>query len=440
MKRDGRVNGTDRAHSDLPVCVMGAGISGLCTARRLLELGLRVEVLERRSGAGGLWNRDERYGGVYRSAHLISSRRCTELADYPMPVGYPDFPGHAQVLDYLRGFAAHYGIERHVKYGKAVRRAEPLDTGGWRVNLENGDSAEYSALVLATGHHWAPAVPDVVVNAFDGITMHSADYNSSAILAGKRVVIVGFGNSAGDVAVDAVSAGATVSLSVRSGNQVLPKYLFGLPIDRVNCDKLIGRLSSRLLPWRLKRALDERLIRALTCAPERFGLPRPQHRLNERQPLISSLLLCHIGHGDIRIRPPIAGLSGSAVRYVDGAEDEADIVIWCTGYQVSLPMIDVAAHLNGDAKGRPRLWLNLLPPKRDDIAVVGMVDTLNSWAGLDLQAQLVARHLREPGVLRNVPERRRIPDHPPGPDRNWLFQGRGYEAVLRRQLKRFNSH
>ncbi|MGA8113420.1 MAG: NAD(P)-binding domain-containing protein [Actinocatenispora sp.] len=421
---------------DRTIGVIGAGVSGLFTARRLLEAGVPVEVLERRPGPGGLWSRHEQYGGVYRSAHLISSKHNIELDDFPMPDEFPDFPSHRQVLEHLRDFAAKYELEPHIQYNVQVRRAEPLPDGGWRVELDDGTERRFAGLVVATGHHWEPSVPDIPTDAFDGLVLHSASYDTPEKLAGRRVVVAGLGNTACDIAVDAVYAGATVTMSVRGGNQLLPKYLMGMPTDRLSKDSPLAKITSRL-PANMKRALDDRMIRKLAGGPEQFGLPTPTHKLYDRQPLINSLLPYHIGHGDIRVRPPIAELRGSVVRFADGSEEKADVLVWCTGYRVSLPFLDVGTHLHGDERGRPRLWLNMFPAGRGDLAVVGMVDPLGSWTAFDLQAQLAVRHLGNPGVL-DVPAPGPGPDD--GPDRDWLFKGHAYTAELREQLAAFDRN
>jgi hypothetical protein len=419
-----------------PVGVIGAGVAGLLTARRLLEAGLPVRILERRDGVGGLWRPDPLYGAVYRSAHLISSKHSTELTDFPMPDEYPDFPNHTLVLAYLERFAERFGITPHVTFGRQVERAEPLPRNGWRVKLDDGREDEYAGLVVATGHHWDPAPPPVATDGFDGLVMHVAQYRTPEVFAGRRVVVVGLGNSACDVAVDAVNAGADVTLSVRSGNHLIPKYLLGRPVDRIGKDGPAAALTGRM-PTSLRRAVDDRLIRTLAGPPERFGLPEPRHRLYERQPLVNSQLPYHLGHGDIRIRPPVTKLHNGSVEFADARIEPADVVVWCTGYRVSLPFLDARADLCGDDLGRPRLWLNMFHPGRPDVVAVGMVDPLGSWRTLDLQAQMAAGQLRAVQVGgRPVPVPTSAAAHGSGPDRDWLFRDHSYGRELRTLLRR----
>ena len=308
------------------VAVIGAGAAGLFTARHLLELGIGADVIERRAGLGGLWNPDDRFGGAYRSAHLISSKHTTELPDFPMPAGFPDFPGRGHVLEYLRALAGQHDLASHIGFGQQVASAEPLADRGWRVRLDNGDEREYAALVIATGHHWAPAEPDVSAASFGGTVLHAAAYQTPEMFTGRRVVVAGLGNTAVDIAVDAVYAGADVTLSVRSGSHVVPKYLFGQPTDRLGKDSPAMRVTHRFPPA-ARAALDQRMIRTLGGRPERFGLPRPQHRLYDRQPLVNSALLYHLGHGDIRVKPPVAALEPSLVRFTDGSTLPADVMV-----------------------------------------------------------------------------------------------------------------
>jgi len=425
-----------------PVCVVGAGVAGLLAARRLLERDLAVEVVERRPGLGGLWRYDPGYGGVYPSAHLISSRHSTELPDFPMPAGYPDYPGHEQALAYLHAFAARYDLTEHITFGRSVRCARPVPAGGWEIEFDDGDRRDYAALVVASGHHWDPRPAPVDPAGFDGTVLHSAGYRGPEVLAGARVLVVGLGNTACDVAVDAVNAGARVTLSVRGGAHVIPKYLLGLPADQASNATPVSGLVARL-PDRARAAIEQRLIRRLAGAPEDFGLPRPDHRLYQRQPLVSTLLPYHLGHGDIRVRPPVSALRAGTAHFADGSTEPADVVVWCTGYRVTVPFLDVRAVLGGDEQGRPRLWLNMFNPGRPDVVAVGLVDALGSWPVLDLQARLAAEHLR--GVLHPAGGHP-VPAPPgtwrpaaavgPGPDRHWLFQGRWYARHLRQVLRR----
>ena len=190
------------------VCVIGAGSSGLAAARNLREVGLEVDILEACDDLGGNWNYPLPVARVYRSTHTISSKPGTEFPDYPMPDAYADYPHHTEILAYLRGYAEHFELGPLIEYGAEVERVEPASSTGptgdpcWEVTLAGGEGRLYGALVIANGHNRDPIVPEYP-GTFDGEVMHSADYKVSEILLGKRVLVVGGGNSGCDIVVEA---------------------------------------------------------------------------------------------------------------------------------------------------------------------------------------------------------------------------------------------
>ncbi len=386
--------------SVLPVLVVGAGPSGLAAGRALDREGIDWVGVDLGPDVGGLWNIDAPRSTVYRSAHLISSRSTTQFAEHPMPEGTPDYPDHRRLLAYFRSYAQRFGLRERFRFGTEVVRVDPLGPGedsGWRVRLRDVDpdagahgkpqseTIEVSALVLANGTLSEPNVP-ILAGTFTGELLHSSRYKDPRMFDGKRVLVVGAGNSGCDIAVDAVHHAASVDISVRRGYHFVPKYVLGRPADTLN--------QGRPLPPRIKQILDSRLLRLFTGDPTRFGFPKPDHRLYESHPIVNSLVLQHVGHGDIGVRADVARLDGRTVHFRDGTSGDYDVVLLATGYVLHYPFVDREHLAWAPGQAAPDLYLNILPDHRQDLFVVGLVESSGlGWQGRYEQAELVARYL-----------------------------------------------
>src|SRR5882762_5274192 len=152
------MGGTVTGSPTTKVCVVGAGPSGLIMARRLLAAGIDFDLYERHSDVGGIWDPDNPGSPVYESAHFISSKYTSYFYGFPMPESYPDYPGHRQLRDYIRAFAAAYGLYEKATLGVGVQHAELVD-GQWHVLLSTGQRRAYTHLVCANGVTWAPNLP-----------------------------------------------------------------------------------------------------------------------------------------------------------------------------------------------------------------------------------------------------------------------------------------
>ncbi len=382
-----------------PIALIGAGPSGLAGARALSRAGIPFHGFEAGPDVGGLWNIDNPRSTMYESAHLISSRTTTEFAEFPM-ASTADYPGHRELLDYFRAYADAYGLREHFRLDTRVTAVEPIDgdasgASGWRVTAETADgetvTGEYSSVILANGTLAEPNVP-AFRGEFAGELMHTSAYKSAKVFDGKRVLVIGAGNSGCDIAVDAVHHAASVDLSVRRGYYFVPRYLFGRPSDTLN--------QGRPLPARIKQFIDTRVLRAFTGAPVRFGFPKPDYRIYESHPIVNTLILNHLGQGDLRVVPDIDRFDGQTVHFTDGTSGDYDLVVLATGYKLDYPFVD-RAHLDWTAAA-PKLFLNIFPPSFNGLFVLGMIEASGiGWQGRYEQAELIAAYL---AAERRAPE------------------------------------
>ena len=367
-------------------CVLGAGPSGLAVAKNFLLGGIPFDCLEREDDVGGIWNFGKPHSSVYASTHLISSKRLTEFTDFPMPEDYPEFPDHRLVWKYLRNYARSFGLYDQIQLNTSVECIEPATTG-WLVTLASGEQRNYRGVVIANGHNWKPRLPDYP-GEFAGETLHSAEYKTPEVMQGKRVLVVGGGNSGCDLGVEAATHAAKASISLRRGYHILPKFFKGMPIDQFNEQMLSWRL-----PLWLRRLGAKLVIRWVLGPAEAAGLPKPDHRLFESHPIINSQLHYRLAHGDIAVRPDIERFEERCVTFVDGSQEDVDLIIYATGFEISFPFI-AQQHLNW-RNGRPDLFLNVFHPDRDTLFCAGLIQPdSGQWGLVDYQAQLITSYLQ----------------------------------------------
>lgn len=380
--------------------VIGAGPMGLAASRNLDRHGIAFTGFEQHSDVGGLWDIDNPHSTMYETAHLISSKTTTEFAEFPMPAATAPYPRHDAMRRYFRDYARHFDLCRHYEFSTRVVRVEP-DGDGWLVTTEKDGARQtrrFDGILIANGTLHHPNVPRFE-GEFSGALMHAADYRSPSQFAGKRVLVVGCGNSGADIAVDAVHHAASVDISVRRGYYFIPKFIFGKPTDTLG-----GRVR---LPRRVKQLLDAALVRAVMGKPSQYGLPDPDYRMYESHPVMNSLILHHIGQGDIAPRGDIARLDGDGVVFADGTRGAYDMILLATGYRLDYPFID-RAELNWPAEaGAPRLYLNVFHPRHDRLFMMGMVEATGlGWEGRNEQAELVALYIR--GLAEGAPAATRL--------------------------------
>ncbi len=381
-------------------CVIGAGAHGLPVVKAFRQHGIDVEAYERENDVGGNWSFGARTSRVYGSTHTISSKAFTAYPDFPMPDDYPDYPHHTQVLAYFQRYADHFGLREHIRFGTEVETVEPVDDGAcWDVTVRAADGTRtrtrYAGVVVANGHNWNPKLPSYPgLPGFTGEVLHSADYKDPAVLRGKRVLVVGAGNTGCDLAVESAQQAAGTLHSTRRGYYYNPKYVGGRPADQVADTLLLLRL-----PLALRRALYKLTLRATVGDFTKFGLAKPDHKFYETHPIVNSLLVYYVGQGDITPKPDVESFDGGTVRFVDGTSAEVDLVLLCTGYLVEFPFFDAAAHLNW-AGDHPRLYLHLFTPAHENLFVAGLIQPdsgqwcLAHWQAMALATYVEARRDR----------------------------------------------
>jgi len=368
-------------------CVVGAGSSGIAAGKALKQYGIPFEIIEREDDIGGNWYFGRPNSSVYKSTHLISSKSMTEYTDYPMPEDYPDYPSHEQVCAYLRDYARHFGLYEHIEFNTSVDEIVRAESGEWDVTLDNGETRRYGGLIIANGHNWDPKYPEFP-GEFHGEIVHSANYKTPDSMHGKRVLVVGAGNSGCDIVVEAAQNADKAFHSTRRGYHYVPKYAFGKPADVIN--ELPLKLG---FPVWLRRFINGLILKVLVGDLRRYGLRKPDHKLLETHPIINQHLTYYMGHGMITPKDDIAELCGDSVRFKDGSTEQIDLIIYATGYNIRFPFIDVK-YLDWDGK-RPDLYINAFHRTHDNLFVVGLVqpDSGQFWIA-DLQSQLVAKFIK----------------------------------------------
>jgi cation diffusion facilitator CzcD-associated flavoprotein CzcO len=378
---------TDAAESPneiRPALIVGAGPAGLAIARAMGARGLAYDHVERHSGLGGIWDIDAAGSPMYEAAHLISSRTLSGFPGFPMADDLPDYPSHRQVLGYLRDFAAAYRLDERIEFGKAVEEVVLEPAGSWSVRFVDGERRRYADLVCASGTQWTPNLPQTPGD-FAGTILHSSEYRDIDQVRGRRVLVVGGGNSACDIVVDASRVATSAVLSLRRGYWFIPKHIFGMPAD-------VFAESGPRLPTKLQQVAFQKMLTMLYGRPERLGLPTPDHKLFETHPVLNTNLFHALQHGNVRSRPAIGSVEGHTIRFVDGAQEDFDTIVYATGFLHSVPY----AQAYVGPEQHPDMYLSVFSREHEGLFCVGFQETNSgAYRHFDGVAQMVASHLED---------------------------------------------
>ncbi|UAK35147.1 NAD(P)-binding domain-containing protein [Nocardia asteroides] len=373
------------------VCVIGAGPSGITAAKRLHDHGIPFDCFEASDDVGGNWYFKNPNGmsACYQSLHIDTSKFRLAFEDYPAPDEWPDFPHHSQLFQYFRDYVDHFGIRERIVFNTKVTAAERGADGRWLITTSEGRTTDYDALIVCNGHHWDPRIPDYP-GEFDGTLLHSHAYNDPfdpVDMRGKRVVVVGMGNSGLDIASELSQRflAAKLYVSARRGVWVLPKYVNGKVGDK--------RSMPRWMPPKLGLRLKQRFVRKYRGKMEDYGLPEPDHLPFEAHPSASEEFLHRAGCGDITFKPAITALEGSRVRFADGSVEEVDVIVCATGYRISFPFFS-DPELLPDSDNRFPLFKQMMKPGIDNMFFLGLAQPLPTLVNFaEQQSKLVAAYL-----------------------------------------------
>lgn len=375
------------------IAIIGAGASGLGVAKALGEVGLAFEIIEATARFGGNWQPDGPASKMYEAVHLISSKRNTQFADFPMPEHYPDYPRHTQVFDYLTQLAEHCQLQQHTRFNTRVTHMDKT-ADGWLLSFDDGRQARYEAVVVCNGLLGTPKVPQYP-GTFSGQALHASAYRSSAQFRGKRVLVVGGGNSGCDIAVDAAQTASLALHSTRRGYHYMPKFIDGQPTQEWLMDQA-PKFADEDEYW----AHVERSFKFAGYDGRDYGLPAPDHGIRECHPILNSQILYYIGHGDVQAKPDISHFDGQQVHFCDASVATIDLIVWATGYVIDLPFLPLQTF--DWQRDFDSLFLRMLPAEHDDLVFVGYLNTpsgignLANMTGRFVAAYLQARALRSP--------------------------------------------
>jgi dimethylaniline monooxygenase (N-oxide forming) len=390
------------------VCVIGAGSSGIAACQVLAARGIPFDCFEKGSQVGGNWRfeNDNGMSSAYRSLHINTSRGLMAYRTYPMPDDYPDYPDHFQIARYFDDFVDRFGLREKIRFRTEVVKAAPVE-GEWAVTVRDADGNEeaqrYRAVLVANGHHWDPRWPEPPfpgADDFAGEQIHAHFYREADVLRDKRVLVLGIGNSATDIAVEASRIAEKTFLAMRRGAYVMPKYLNGKPTDEAASPFLTR------MPLAVQRFVLGRMLGITAGDMTAYGLPQPDHKLLEAHPTVSAELLSRLGHGDIDVKPNIDRFTGGrTVRFADGSEEAIDLVVYCTGYKINFPFFD--EELVSAKDNRLPLYRHVVSVEHPGLYFIGFIQPLGAIMPLaEAQAEWVADLLGGRGTLPPITEMR----------------------------------
>jgi len=334
----------------MQVAVIGVGSVGLVALKWALERGLVATGFDKEEGCGGVWRHGSPHSPAYDSLCTNSSTTLMNLSDFPFFKTTSKFPRHDEILRYFEAYRQHYDLDRHVRWNTRVagirkRELTAEDSRRWEVETENGQIFLFDAVLITTGKLWDPKLP-LWLPSFQSthprvLALHSSKYRNPKPFNGKKLVLVGIGNSALDIALElALENDIEVSISVRRGSTVIPVAFRNMhPVDTT----LANRFFQYKLPPRLRMLFLFNLVKEVNDEFQKAGLPKPPSGLFGPQSPTANLkqheiFVQQLRKGKIKFVPEVVGFdkSSNLLELKDGSSVQADAVICCTGYTLRL--------------------------------------------------------------------------------------------------------
>ncbi len=374
------------------VCIIGAGPSGITALKNLIDKNLEVICYDRNNEVGGNWiySEDESHSSVFDTTHIISSKTLSQYEDFTFDdfdTTVADYPSHDELRRYFQGYAKHFGLYGYIEFQTVVKNCKRVAKNEWHITIQQNNKERtevFTDLVVCNGHHSVPRMPEYP-GSFTGKFMHSHNYKKASPYKDKRILVIGGGNSACDVAVETSRVSKKTSISWRRGYRIIPKFFFGIPSD------IVGARSA-WLPIKIRSWFNDRLLTIMLGKNKLYGLQEVKTKFGQTHPTINDELLYKIRHGKVHPKVDIEKLDGDTVYFKDGTTEDIDIIIACTGYVLKHSFFDES--LIDYSDGPVPLYLKMFHPEYHDLFFVGMFQPLGCiWPGSELQSKILANYL-----------------------------------------------
>ena len=353
------------------VAVIGAGASGLCMAKHLIEAGFDVTVYEIGTQVGGLWcyKNDSGRSSAYRTLHINTAKNLTNFSDFKFRDEVQRFPSHWEMHAYLEEYAEHFGVMERIEFKSEIKAVTPLFEPGtedpkWELETVDGRKRVFNSVCVCTGHLTRPMHVSEFQNDFQGDYVHSHDYKEPEPFIGRRICVVGIGNSACDIVSDVCVYAKRCVLVARSGVWIAPKLLFGVAFTDITEWFMKGWVPE----WFRSRALKF-LIWCVHGDMKKLGLPPVTQKVH---PTSSATVVNDIAYDRIFVKQGIDKVEGKTLHFSDGTVGEFDVLIAATGYLIELPFLsrDIVPVENNSVK----LYKRIVPPDWPGLYFIGMTN------------------------------------------------------------------
>ncbi|XP_034369408.1 flavin-containing monooxygenase 5-like [Arvicanthis niloticus] len=385
------------------IAIIGAGVSGLGAIKSCLEEGLEPTCFEKSNDIGGLWRYEDTpesgRASIYKSLTCNTSKEMTAFSDYPIPDHYPNFMHNSKIMEYLRMYASHFGLMKHIQFQTRVckvrKRPEFSSSGQWDVVVETDGKQKtyiFDGVMVCSGHYTEKHLP---LEDFAGITkfrgryLHSWEYKHPESFVGKRVVVIGIGNSGVDVACEVSRVAEQVFLSTRQGTWIWNRvWDNGNPLDTALFTRY-NRTIQRFYPMFLINRWTENKLNA-RFNHDNYGL-QAKHRFLSHQSIFSDDLPNSIITGKVLVKTNVKEFTSTTAIFEDGSEESVDVVVFATGYTFSFPFLDESSEI---LDSEHTMFKFVFPPQleKPTLAFIGILQPVGATIPTsELQSRWVTR-------------------------------------------------